>query len=63
MTEPADLRAAQQPTTVTLRNGDVVDVFPSGTVQIYTANKRHGCEITLPRPTTDGGTVSIHNLG
>lgn len=58
-----NLREQEQPTTVKLRDGRVVDVFPSGGVQVYTADLRHGVEIRLPLATTDGGTIPIHKLG
>lgn len=61
--EKRNLRDAQKPTVVTLANGDVVDVFPSGTVRVYSHDLTRACEITLPRATTEGGTVTIRNLG
>lgn len=59
----SNLRDAQQPTTVTWKDGRVVDAFPSGNVQVYTPDLRHGYEINLPPGWIEGGDLSIIRLG
>lgn len=61
--QAANVRKGEQPTTVKLRDGRVVDVFPSGNVQVYTADLRHGYEMRLPVATVSSATVDILVLG
>ncbi|KOV84762.1 hypothetical protein ADL03_15980 [Nocardia sp. NRRL S-836] len=43
--------------TLALPDGRVLDVFPSGNVQVYTRNRCHALEITLPDSDSDSDAV------
>lgn len=45
--------------SVTLDDGRVVDVFASGTVQVYTPDKRHGAEFKMPPGVELGGSFGM----
>lgn len=49
-----DVNDREPVTTAHLADGRVVDVFPSGTVQVYFDNLRHAYEFQLPATTPTG---------
>ncbi len=58
-----NLREENSPTTVTLRDGRIVDVFPDGRVQVYSPDCAHGYEIDLPAATVQSGHIAIITYG
>ena len=52
-----------KPTTVTLRDGRHVDVFPTGIVHVYSTDNRSGVELALPDPGKPYTPVGVITLG
>jgi hypothetical protein len=58
------LQAEDSHVTVNLPDGRSLDIFPSGNVQVYTADGLHGTEVLMPSGETlpaDG--LRVHQIG